>query len=124
MQPKGHPTEAGLHPRQPNGAKSVSKGIKMCQKDIQSEQSRAQSDPHGAKRSATATKMEAKVGQVLDLYGLGIDFGSYFGALWEQIPSTIASKIDAKINAEKVKETNAQMYERYVEFNGKSMSIH
>ena len=93
-------------------------------KNIQSEQSRAQSDPHGAKRSATATKMEAKNGQVLDLYGLGIDFGSSFGALWEQIPSTIASKIDAKINAEKVMEMNAQMYEKYVKINGKSMTSH
>ena len=93
----------------------------MCQKGNQSEQSGTQSDPHGAKRSAMATKLEAKVSQVLDLYGLGIDFGSYFGALWKQIPSTIASKIDAKINAEKVMEINAQMYEEYVKFNGKSM---
>ena len=61
MEPKGHPTEAGLHPKQPNGAKRMSKGIKMRQRGIQSEQSKAQSDPNGAKRSATAIKMEANV---------------------------------------------------------------
>ena len=55
--------------------------------------------------------MEAKVGQVLDLYGLGIDFGSYFGALWEQKRLKLASKIDAKINAERIMKMNAKMHE-------------
>ena len=64
------------------------------------------------------------MGQVLDLYGFGIDFGSYFGALWEQIPSTIASEIDAKIIAEKVMEINAKLNERYAKIDGESVNNH
>ena len=63
-------------------------------------------------------------GQVLGFYGFGIDLGSCFGALREQIPSTIASKVDAKINARKVMKINANMYEKYVNINGESMTNH
>ena len=47
-------------------------------------------------------------GQVSDSYWFGIDWGSYFWACWVQIPSIIASKTDAKINAEKVVEISCE----------------
>ena len=59
-----------------------------------------------------------------DCYGFGDRFRSYFGALREQILSTIASKVDANINAEKVMTINAKMYEKYAKINGESMKPH
>ena len=47
-------------------------------------------------------------GQVSDSYWFGIDWGSYFWACWVQIPWIIASKTDAKINAEKVAEISCE----------------
>ena len=47
-------------------------------------------------------------GQVSDSYWFGIDWGSYFWACWVQIPWIIASKTDAKINAEKVSEISCE----------------
>ena len=43
---------------------------------------------------------------------------SYFGALREQLLSTIASKVDAKISAKKVMKMNAKIYEKYVKIDG------
>jgi len=61
---------------------------------------------------------------VLDCYGFGDRFLSYFGARREQLLSTIASKVDAKISAKKVMKMNAKIYEKYVKINGGSMKIH
>jgi len=47
---------------------------------------------------------------VLDCYGFGDRFWSYVGALREQILSTIASTVDAKINAGKIIKIKAKMY--------------
>ena len=59
--------EAGLHPKQLDGAKSVSDGIKMVPKGYSK---RAKQSPNlinttqnGTKRPATATKLEPKVSQ-------------------------------------------------------------
>ena len=51
---------------------------------------------------------------MLDCYGFGDRFLSYFGARREQLLSTIASKVDAKISAKKVMKMNAKIYEKYV----------
>ena len=61
---------------------------------------------------------------MLDCYGFGDRFLSYFGARREQLLSTIASKVDAKINAEKVVRIQAKMFEKYAKINWKSMKIH
>ena len=61
---------------------------------------------------------------MLDCYGFADRFWGYFGARREQLLSTIASKVDAKISAKKVMKMNAKMYEKYVKINGGSMKIH
>ena len=61
---------------------------------------------------------------MLDCYGFAYRFLNYFGALREQLLSTIASKVDAKINAEKVLRIQAKMYEKYAKINWESMKIH
>ena len=61
---------------------------------------------------------------MLDCYGFAYRFLNYVGALREQLLSTIASKVDAKISAEKVMKINAKMCEKYIKINWKSMEIH
>ena len=61
---------------------------------------------------------------MLDCYGFAYRFLDYFGALREQLLSTIASKVDAKINAEKVMRIQTKMFEQYAKINWKSMEIH
>ena len=63
MESEGHPMEAGWHPKQPNGAKSMSKGIHIAPKGhpkrakySKVEPKVDQNHPNGAKRVATATK--------------------------------------------------------------------
>ena len=60
---------------------------------------------------------------MLDCYGFAYRFLNYVGALREQLLSTIASKVDAKINAEQITKMNAKMYEIYAKINGGSMNI-
>ena len=114
--------------------KECPKAPQLRQKGIQSEQSKTQSgakpsewsqkvnhrDQNGAQSELTENMkwlLEASVGflWIRD---------SYFWALREQIPSTIASKIDAKINAGKVIEMNAKMHEKYAQIDGESVKIH
>ena len=54
-----------MHPKQLDGAKSVSDGIKMVPKGFpkRAEPKFDQHYPNGAKRPATATKLEPKVSQ-------------------------------------------------------------
>ena len=61
---------------------------------------------------------------MLDCYGFGDRFWSYVGALREQILSTIASTVDAKINAEKIMKIKAKMYEKYAKINWESVKNH
>ena len=61
---------------------------------------------------------------MLDCYGFAYRFLNYVGALREQLLSTIASKVDAKISAKKVMKMNAKIYEKYVKINGGSMKVH
>ena len=131
MELKGRSMEAGWHPKQPNGANKLSKGIKVTPKGhpkwakqspkrtrtTQMEPKWSQSEP------TEAIKWQPAV-QVLVCYGFGIYFRSYLGAFWEQIPSTIASKIDAKIIAENVMDINAKMNEKYAKIDGESMNNH
>ena len=67
MESNGHPMEAGWHPKQPNGAKSMSNGIEIAPerapKASKIELKVDQNHPNRANRAATATKMEAKVRQ-------------------------------------------------------------
>ena len=67
-------------------------------------------------------------GQVSDFYWFGIDFGSCFWAFWEQIPSIIASKIDAQITAENIVEISCKTVLKsmrnllkFIEFHWKTM---
>ena len=61
---------------------------------------------------------------MLDCYGFGDRFLSYVGALREQILSTIASTVDAKINAEKIMKIKAKMYEKYAKIDSESVKNH
>ena len=61
---------------------------------------------------------------MLDCNGFAYRFFNYVGALREQLLSTIASKVDAKINAEKVVRIQAKMFEKYANIDWGSMKIH
>ena len=61
---------------------------------------------------------------MLDCYGFGDRFWSYVGALREQILSTIASKVDAKISAKKIMKMNAKINEKYAKINWESVKNH
>ena len=131
MEPKGRSMEAGWHPKQPHGANKLSKGIKVTPKGHPkwAKQSpkrtrTTQMEPKWSQSEPTETIKWQPAAQVLVCYGFGIDFGSYLGALWEQIPSTIASEIDAKIIAEKIMEINAKLHGKYAKFDGGSVNNH
>ena len=83
---------------EPKECPKRSKCVKRASKVSKVEPKATHMEPNGQ----PAAKMEPKVDQVLEFHECGIDFRSYSGALWEQIPSIISPKIHAKINAEKV----------------------
>ena len=95
MEPKVCPMASKLRQKGTQGgqsrAQSWSKPSKWSPKGSHGDQNGAQSEPREVIRCQLAAK-----------------YGGFFWAFWVQIPSIIASKTDAKINAEKVVEISCE----------------
>ena len=105
---QGSQMEPKESPKASKCVKTASKVSKVKPKAIHMEPKGPPRRPKWRPKCANGAYKMMICGQVSDSYWFWIDWGSYFWAFWAQIPSIIASKTDAKINAEKVAEISCE----------------